>query len=298
MTKREIRTSRARARVARAGRWIFFFALGAALVGCASRTAKPDAPRAVDILDERVPLYDDGAPLPELTEPEIKNWRRLIQAIERRVETQSRRKTVSEEQLLALKRRVNALVAHSLNSHRAFPSELENALAAMLARVDRAFVALRAPQYAAIVEVPMVEKSPTMRRRPFQFIWPVTGVEVSSPFGFRRDPYSGRARFHDGIDLAGQPGEIVFAAERGRVVYAGYKGKAGRVVILEHANGFKTFYAHLNDILTVERLVVERGQPIGLMGSTGRSTGSHLHFKITAWDQALNPEKFVGQVLE
>jgi len=233
---------------------------------------------------------------------EISHWVALISSVEKRLDIQVKRRSISRDDLLALKKRLNGLVEATLWHYRSFPPDLEHDLNKLVVRLDRAFVAVGSPEFEAIIEVPAFEDEPkvtrrrVIKRRPFQFIWPVTKMRVSSPFGFRRDPYTKQRRFHDGIDLAGNRGDIIYASEQGKVIFTGYKGKAGKLVILRHQGGLKSFYAHLSEILTVRGVTVQRGQPIGLMGSTGRSTGPHLHFKISQNNKSINPDSIVGQV--
>ncbi len=114
------------------------------------------------------------------------------------------------------------------------------------------------------------------------FRWPANG-KVTSGFGVR----GGKA--HRGIDIAGYPGKAVRAAAGGTVVFSGEKGEYGRVVILRHAGSYETVYAHNMDTFVLEGAQVQKGQPIADMGSTGNSTGPHLHFEVRVEDLALDP---------
>jgi murein DD-endopeptidase MepM/ murein hydrolase activator NlpD len=112
------------------------------------------------------------------------------------------------------------------------------------------------------------------------FIWPVAG-QLTSPFGEREHAMGGGgAQFHAGIDLSVPPGTPVQAAQEGTVAFAGYNGAYGKVVKLEHASGFSTLYAHNSRLLVYVGQAVAAGQVIGLSGSSGRSTGPHLHFEV------------------
>jgi murein DD-endopeptidase MepM/ murein hydrolase activator NlpD len=112
------------------------------------------------------------------------------------------------------------------------------------------------------------------------FIWPVEGT-LTSPYGERhRAMGGGGTRFHAGIDLSVPTGTPVQAAQEGVVVFAGYNGAYGRAVKLEHQQGFSTLYAHNSRILVHVGQTVKVGQVICLSGSTGRSTGPHLHFEV------------------
>ncbi len=120
------------------------------------------------------------------------------------------------------------------------------------------------------------------------FIPPVKG-SISSPFGWRIDPFTGKKAYHKGIDIKAPEGTPVHSAEAGKVVFAGEKGGYGNLIILEHKNGFKTYYAHLKDIKVKIGEEVGKGMVIGDVGSTGRSTGPHLHFELRQEDRVYNP---------
>ncbi len=112
------------------------------------------------------------------------------------------------------------------------------------------------------------------------FIFPMKGGRISSQFGFRRDPFSHRSAFHGGVDIAAPTGTPVFATRDGVVVKAGRQGAYGNLVIVEHEFGYETYYGHLSRILVKTGDRVEKGFRIGLVGSTGKSTGPHLHFEV------------------
>lgn len=110
---------------------------------------------------------------------------------------------------------------------------------------------------------------------------PVAPLLVTSPFGRRLDPFTGAPRFHAGVDLDGAHGAAVYAAASAIVVYAGPQGGYGRTIVLDHGDGVRTHYAHLSAIHTSVGAFVAEGEVIGAVGSTGRSTGPHLHFAVT-----------------
>ncbi len=123
---------------------------------------------------------------------------------------------------------------------------------------------------------------------------PVSGeVDMSSPFGIRTDPFLGRAAMHTGIDLRGEIGEPVHATAAGRVTIAGRNGGYGNLVELDHGNGLSTRYGHLSEIDVKVGDHVRIGQVIGKIGSTGRSTGPHLHYETRINGEAVNPQKFL-----
>lgn len=111
--------------------------------------------------------------------------------------------------------------------------------------------------------------------------WPALGFfYVSSGFGTRSDPFTGEIRRHTGVDIAGDLGVPVVAANDGIVISAGSSGGYGKLIIVDHGNGLNTYYAHLDSINVKTGQGVRKGMKIGEIGSTGRSTGPHLHFEV------------------
>jgi murein DD-endopeptidase MepM/ murein hydrolase activator NlpD len=117
---------------------------------------------------------------------------------------------------------------------------------------------------------------------------------LSSRFGRRGDPFRRTAAMHYGLDMPGRLGTPVLAAAPGVVHFAGNAGSYGEMVEIEHDGAFATRYAHLSRILVQPGSAVEQGQPIALMGSTGRSTGSHLHFEVRIAGRAVDPLPWLG----
>lgn len=120
-----------------------------------------------------------------------------------------------------------------------------------------------------------------------QLVLPVAG-RISSPYGLRNDPWSGKREFHRGIDIAGPAGSGVFAAGSGRVTFSGWKEGYGNVVEIDHG-GSSTLYAHNEKNLVSEGEVVNPFQMIALMGNTGKSTGPHLHYEVRKEGETVNP---------
>ena len=121
---------------------------------------------------------------------------------------------------------------------------------------------------------------------------PVPGV-LTSKFGRRIDPINGKSAYHRGLDIRGRMGSDVKATASGTVAIQNYDKNNGRYVVLEHGNGFRTKYAHLKKSLVQKGDTVERGQVVGLLGSSGRSTGPHVHYEIHYDDKIVNPSRFV-----
>ncbi len=122
---------------------------------------------------------------------------------------------------------------------------------------------------------------------------PVQHVSFTSHFGVRSDPFRGTAAMHAGVDIPGEMGTPIYATADGIVSHAGRQGGYGNLVEINHGRGLETRYGHLSKILVADNTRVRRGQIIGLMGSTGRSTGTHLHYEVRLDGHAINPIPFI-----
>lgn len=145
-------------------------------------------------------------------------------------------------------------------------------------------------QYAPVAS----GEPPARKPQALTLHWPLPATGVTSLFGRRVDPVDGEVRFHRGLDLEAEYGAVVKAAARGQVVAAGWNGGYGRQIVIEHPGGFQTVYAHLAQILVPLGSYVQDEQPIGLVGTSGRSTGAHLHFEVTQWNRHLDPLEILG----
>ncbi|MGB9859724.1 MAG: murein hydrolase activator EnvC family protein [Moorellaceae bacterium] len=139
----------------------------------------------------------------------------------------------------------------------------------------------------------------TQNRRPLgprgtsQLLWPLPGyTSISSPYGWRIHPLLGTQRFHTGVDIPAPLGTDIIAAEDGQVISAGYLGAYGNYIVIDHGGGLSSMYAHLSAILVREGQEVKRGQVIGRVGSTGWSTGPHLHFEIRLGGEPTDPLQY------
>ncbi len=124
------------------------------------------------------------------------------------------------------------------------------------------------------------------------FAYPISG-RLTSTFGMRNDPFTGVRRFHNGIDLAAPLGTGIGSAMAGKVAMVGTHPSYGRYVILQHQDGYQTWYAHLNRSLVVRGQWVAQGQKIGEVGNTGYSTGPHLHFSVFRKGEPVDPLRFL-----
>jgi len=123
-------------------------------------------------------------------------------------------------------------------------------------------------------------------------IWPSKGW-LTSRFGPRVSPFTGRRQLHNGIDVAAADGTPIYAPARGRVTFAGRKGPLGNALVLDHGFGVKTVYGHTKEILVATGETVERGDKIASIGSSGRSTGPHLHYVVEVKGKARNPLDYI-----
>ena len=127
-------------------------------------------------------------------------------------------------------------------------------------------------------------------------VLPASLEYISSGFGYRADPFTGAGAFHPGLDFRGPLGAPIYAAARGIVSFVGQRSGYGNCVEIDHGNGLITRYAHMSGFRTVVGKPVQPGEVIGLIGSTGRSTGPHLHFEVRINDRPVNPRPFLEAV--
>jgi murein DD-endopeptidase MepM/ murein hydrolase activator NlpD len=125
------------------------------------------------------------------------------------------------------------------------------------------------------------------------FASPLNHYRVSSNYGYRRDPFNNRKAFHNGIDLMAPLGSAVYSTAPGVVKVAGWRGNYGKMVEIDHGNGIKTRYGHLHQLLVKRGQTVKFHQKIGLVGSTGRSTGPHVHYELMVGRKFYDPKKFL-----
>ncbi len=130
-----------------------------------------------------------------------------------------------------------------------------------------------------------------------KFIWPVpvSVKRISSKYGYRSDPFTGERKFHSGIDIPGQAGTKIFASNNGTVLLAETDSSYGKYILIDHGGGIYTLYAHCRKLLVSPGQYVTKGTQIAEMGTTGRSTGNHLHFEVREGKNRVNPLNYVTQ---
>lgn len=122
---------------------------------------------------------------------------------------------------------------------------------------------------------------------------PITWGWMSSPYGYRSDPFTGKRAWHAGVDFAGKEGSDIIAVASGVVTWSGERYGYGNLVEINHGGGYSTRYAHCKELLVEVGAVIVKGQVIAKMGSTGRSTGPHVHYEVIKNGRTLDPKKFI-----
>lgn len=164
-------------------------------------------------------------------------------------------------------------------------TEFSDLLAKLARQVDE-----RSDQLG-VLEALLVQTSANRKFLPS--LAPIVDGWYSSNFGYRIDPFTGAKSFHEGIDFPASAGTAIVAAASGKVVYAGYHAEYGKIIEIDHGNGLLSRYAHASQIFVNEGDLVVRGQRLGSVGSTGRSTGPHLHFEVRLNGVPQNPARFL-----
>lgn len=135
-------------------------------------------------------------------------------------------------------------------------------------------------------------------RRQTPSIWPTKSTTITSSYGIRKDPFTQRLTLHNGVDISGDINDLIHATADGVVEETGKDHVRGNYIILAHRHGLQTVYMHLNKINVSVDDPVNKGDPIGTMGSTGRSTGVHLHYEVHKDNQAVNPRMYMNNPIE
>jgi murein DD-endopeptidase MepM/ murein hydrolase activator NlpD len=147
-------------------------------------------------------------------------------------------------------------------------------------------------QKLSVLERLLMDRS--LRARVIPSGRPVTEGWLSSGFGKRADPFTGKQEYHDGVDFAGKEGADVMSVGDGVVTWSGKRSGYGNLVEINHGNGYVTRYGHNKEQLVDVGDTVKKGQMIALMGSTGRSTGPHVHFEVLRNGKPVNPSRYIA----
>jgi len=123
-------------------------------------------------------------------------------------------------------------------------------------------------------------------------LWPVEG-RITGGFGERIDPFNGEGAFHRGVDISSQYGTAVIAPADGVIRFADFMNGYGRAIIVDHGQGISTLYGHLSGFRVTSGQIVHRGDTLGYVGLSGRSTGPHLHYEVRIFNTAVNPTKYL-----
>ncbi len=147
-------------------------------------------------------------------------------------------------------------------------------------------------QERTLEELAEVAKERSARWASTPSVWPVKGW-VTSGFGPRVSPFTGQMAIHDGLDIGAPPNAPIYAPAGGQVAAAGFDAKMGNVVALDHGYGIETQFGHMSKILVKQGQKVKRGDVVGLIGSTGLSTGPHLHYLVKVNSRPVNPQRYI-----
>jgi len=230
----------------------------------------------------------------------------------------ARHNKLTEEERLKLDLKVARLELHNLKQATAFKEEKESLLSTAIDELNVrseliekiiAGIGIKIPQHdnsdskhsgGLFIEQPDTDKDDILYKadtylntiRYLPLGTPLNG-NITSRYGKRKDPFNKKSAFHTGIDIRGKKGEKIYATADGVVLKSFRNGGYGNYITIDHGNGYTTAYAHLHKYLVHKGDRVTRGQVIGLVGNTGRSTGPHLHYEIALNNNTINPHNFM-----
>jgi len=250
-----------------------------------------DVGDSVLVLNDELILDEDFLPRRPMNSLEEAHWMQLVLSVQYRMDDWEKIGAGTPEKLMETRRRIVRLMTEANSVYAYFPQQLETQINLVMARIDGMLFELRRKKEPIIREIRVpVYQIP----RIYQIAWPLDEFYVSSEFGWRTHPITGRKQFHDGIDLVAARGTTVFSAAPGKVVFTGYKRNSGNVVVVQHPGNYASYYAHLDEIMVAAGMTVSQGNPIGTVGNTGRTTGAHLHFKVTHNKRSIDPRDAEG----
>lgn len=221
----------------------------------------------------RLSLVNEIAEYDKTRLDELKKYAAQVEAIKTELEAEN-------EVLDALKADVDAQMA-VLKEKQAQSQSLIDSIKSDIATFEKALKAQEAAEAAAREEIRRLTQASTAPYTGGQFAWPSTSSYITSPYGTRTHPVTGQLKTHTGIDIGAGMGTNIFAAADGNVIVSGWNsGGYGNYVVIDHGGGITTLYAHCSSLLVSAGQRVTRGQVIARVGSTGISTGPHLHFEV------------------
>ena len=228
--------------------------------------------------------------------------REYVQQVKEEYTATLAEKEIKQDELFQKKQELEAQIEDATNMIIALEADIEEYTAAfneneaaeqaLQSDIDKMIAELQAQEAAAAAAAAAAGNSNYSGSAygTGSYMWPVSStVVVSSPFGYRIHPIFGTERFHAGIDISAYAGDSIYAADTGYVSIATYSSSYGNYVVINHGNGNTTLYAHMSSIAVSAGDYVTKGQTIGYVGSTGWSTGPHLHFEITAGGVRVDP---------
>jgi murein DD-endopeptidase MepM/ murein hydrolase activator NlpD len=204
----------------------------------------------------------------------------------RQVEHQKNRIALLTQQLLAQKSDLEAQTAYQKETISRLRSDMK-AMEAAETQLEQ-----DSRNLAALIQRHMATAGRTAFRGTGRMVYPCAG-EITSGFGWRTHPILGYQRFHAGVDFGADYGTVIYAADSGTVIFAGWYGGYGNAVIIDHGGGITTLYGHSSELYVAEGQTVQRGQAIAAVGSTGLSTGPHLHFEVRENGEPVDPMAYL-----
>lgn len=204
--------------------------------------------------------------------------------------------SASKQQELA---QYDELISHNEDTAKALEDEISaqerRVAAAEQESIEAAKRAEQQTQNKPSYPTPSTPTTPSHNATVSGFTWPLPGYTyVSSDYGYRSDPFTGATAYHSGIDMPAPSGTPIVAAASGTVEWANYSSTAGNWIGINHGNGVYTVYMHMSALVVSAGTSVSAGQTIGLVGTTGSSTGNHLHFSVRKNGSYVNPWDYVG----
>lgn len=220
-----------------------------------------------------------------------------IQSLETVIDDLGARAALDPAQAKAIQKLPAVIKARAAGGNATSNAALSNVLSTSLISAEDTFGALRSLLQGLESRLRLVSRDVERQEKlaaATPSIWPAHGW-LTGMFGGRSDPFTGEPGFHQGLDISTERGHPVYATADGQVESANYSGDYGNLIVLQHDFGLSTRYGHLSKFKVTPGETVKRGDVIGFVGSTGRSTGAHLHYEILANGKLINPLQLLTQ---